>query len=468
MTMPAKRAPAKTMPAIGKLCAIIFAVAVGLGLGGSEAATVLQVGTLIDGNGGEPIKDAVIVIDGERIQAVGKNGTVKVPAGAQIIQLKDKTVIPGLIDTHAHYRAWQAELYVGNGITTAYDIGDQPLAWSLVQRDAIAHGKIVGPRLLLGGRLNGPGPSDEGEGGSRGRTLNTAVKTPEEARQRTRELLAMHVDAIKALEHLTVEQLKAITEEAHQAGKIVITHSVNGIDAVLAGVPVDDIEHFHTVTMGTIGDDERKKLDKARTSASNRMTSQEVLSFMDEQYYDRTIQAILAHHTSWSPTMAQAWRAFSPSRATFEAEDHKLLDNPALRYIPPYFGQNIENYYAGTAKLAPELASRVRKGYANLKPFIHRFAEAGGKLQTGSDPDAGMPGYGVHQEMALFVEAGLTPMQALMAATCNPAERQGRLKDFGVIAPGTFADLVVLDANPLDNILNTQRIAMIFQQGRLL
>lgn len=444
------------------------AAVVGLdGVAGSiQGATVLQVGLLIDGNGGEPIKDAVIVIDGKRIQAVGKSGEVTVPAGADVIQLKDKTIIPGLIDTHAHYREWHGELYVANGVTTAYDVGDNPLVWSMAQRDGIAKGKIVGPRLLLGGRLNGPGEEDAGEGGSRGRAEQT-VKTPEEARQKVRELLALGVDAIKALESLSPEALGAIADEAHKAGKIVITHSVNGIEAVLAGIPLDDIEHSHSVIMGTIGSDEaRKQLHEGRSRPTDRLTSQEVHAFMEEPFYDRAIQAMLAQKTSWSPTMATAWRAFSPQRARYEAAERKLFADPALAYIPAYFSQNTREYFDGTAKLDPKLEHAIHDGYVKLKDFVRRFAQAGGKLQTGSDPNAGLPAVLVHTEMALFVEAGLTPMQALMAATRNPAERMGRLADFGVVAPGTFADFVVLDANPLDDIAATQRISMVFQEGR--
>jgi imidazolonepropionase-like amidohydrolase len=452
------------------LVVMLAAVAAVLGVdgatGSSQGATVLQVGLLIDGNGGEPIKDAVIVIDGKRIQAVGKSGEVTVPAGAEIIQLKDKTIIPGLIDTHAHYREWNGELYIANGVTTAYDVGDNPLVWSMAQRDGIAKGKIVGPRLLLGGRMNGVGDEDVGEGGSRGRT-EQAIKTPDEARKKVRELLAADVDAIKALDALSSEQLSAIADEAHKAGKIVITHSVNGIEAVLAGIPIDDIEHSHSVIMGTVGSEEaRKKLHEDRSRPTDRMTSQEVHSFMEEAFYDRTIQAMLAQKTSWSPTMATAWRAFSPQRERYEAAERKLFADPALAYIPPYFKRNTEEYFAGTAKLDPKLDATIHDGYAKLKDFVRRFAQAGGKLQTGSDPNAGLPAVLIHTEMALFVEAGLTPMQALMAATRNPAERQGRLKDFGTVSPGTFADFVVLDANPLDDIAATQQISMVFQEGR--
>ena len=293
------------------LAALLAVLGLAGAMGRAESATVLEVGLLIDGSGGAPIEDAVIVIEGKRIQAVGKSGEVTVPAGAEIIQLEDKTIIPGLIDTHAHYREWQGEIYLANGVTTAYDVGDNPLVWSLAQRDGIAKGKIVGPRLLLSGRLDGLGDEDAGEGGMRGRVENV-VATSEEARELVRELVALEVDAIKALDALSSELLEAIADEAHKAGKIVITHSVNGIEAVFAGIPIDDIEHSHSVIMGTIGsDEERKRLHEERTRPTDRMTSQEVHAFMEEPFYERTIQAMLARNTSWSPTMATAWRTMT-------------------------------------------------------------------------------------------------------------------------------------------------------------
>lgn len=433
----------------------------------ADKITVLKVGLLIDGNGGAPVKDAVVVIEGKRIKVVGRSGEVEMPAGAEVIDLGGKTLIPGLVDTHAHYREWQGEIYIAHGVTTAFDIGDNPLDWSFAQKDGIAKGRIVGPRLLLGGRLKGRGEGDTGAGGSRGRT-EVSVGSVEEAREEVRKLIALGVDAIKALDELPVETLKMIAEEAHKAGKPVIAHSVNGIEAVLAGVQIDSLEHSHTAIMGTIGNAEkRKQIHEARTRRSNRMTSQEAHSYMDDAHYDSTIRALLAQKTHWSPTMATSWRAFSPLRAKFMDEEFRLFANPSLAYIPTYFRENTKAYFAGTEKLDPKLDASVRSGYAKLKDFVRRFAKAGGKLQTGSDPNSVLPALAIHHEMALFVEAGLSPMEAIMAATRNPAELMHREKDFGTIAPGRFADMVVLDANPLDGIDATRKINVVFQEGRL-
>ena len=122
-----------------------------------ERLTVLEVGLLIDGSGGEPIKDAVIVMEGKRVKAVGRKGAIKIPQGARVVQAGDKTAFPGLIDSHVHYKDWQGELYLNHGVTTALVIGSEPIEWIVAQKEGIAKGKIVGPRIFAAGpHLNSP------------------------------------------------------------------------------------------------------------------------------------------------------------------------------------------------------------------------------------------------------------------------------------------------------------------------
>jgi predicted amidohydrolase YtcJ len=122
-----------------------------------ERPTVIEVGLLIDGSGGDPIKDAVIVIEGKKVKAVGKKGAVNIPHGARVIKAGDKTVFPGLIDSHVHYKEWQGELYLNHGVTTALAIGSEPIEWIVAQKEGIAKNKIVGPRIFAAGpHLNSP------------------------------------------------------------------------------------------------------------------------------------------------------------------------------------------------------------------------------------------------------------------------------------------------------------------------
>jgi imidazolonepropionase-like amidohydrolase len=429
-----------------------------------DAPIVLQVKLLIDGSGAAPLADADILIQGKRIQAVGKRGEIALPKGAKVLNFRDKVAIPGLVDAHAHYREWQGEIYLSHGVTTAFDIGDNPLPWRFAQKEGIDKGRVLGPRLLLAARLNRPG-ADGGEEGSRGRT-EVYVRSVEEAKEETKKAIAAGVDIVKALENLSTDELRAVSAAARAAGKPVVVHSINGTEAVLAGIDINSIEHSHSVAMATVASAEgRKKLHEGRTSTRNRMTSQEVHSFMEEDTYERVIQALTAKNVCWTPTLATAWRAFSKNRERFQDAEINLLASSPLAYVPPYFRVNTKEYFTGTANLEAGLRQRIESGYAKLQDFLRRFVKAGGRLQTGSDPNSILPGLAIHRELAILVEAGLTPMEALMTATKNPAECENRATDFGTIAPGRFADVVVLDANPLEDIFAVERVHSVIKEG---
>ncbi len=455
---------------LGSLCAATALFAAVLGgvvqsLAADEDILLLQVRGLIDGSGGPALEDAEIVIVGKRIHAVGKRGTVAIPRGASTLNFRDKFAMPGLVDAHAHYREWQGELYLSHGVTTAFDIGDNPLPWSFAQKEGIDKGKILGPRLLLAARLNRPAGADAGEGGSRGRT-EVYVRGADQARAETKKALATGVDIIKALEDLTTEELGAIVAEAHAAKKPVITHSLNGTEAALTGVEVNSIEHSHSVALATVtGAEAKKKLHEGRTSGRDRMSSQEVHSFMDERGYERVIQQLVAKKVCFTPTLATAWRAFSINKKRFQDDELRLLASPGLAYVPPYFRSNTQEHFRGISAIDAKLQQAIEAGYGKLQDFLRRFLKAGGRLQTGSDPNSVLPGLAVQRELELLVEAGLTPREAIAAATKNPAECVGRAADFGTIAPGRFADIVILDANPLLDISAIERIHTVFKDG---
>ncbi|OGQ79952.1 MAG: hypothetical protein A3F90_18755 [Deltaproteobacteria bacterium RIFCSPLOWO2_12_FULL_60_19] len=449
------------------LCALA-ALVLGVGyetMAADEEILVLQVRGLIDGSGGPALEDAEIVIVGKRVHAVGKRGTVAIPRGASTLNFREKFAMPGLVDAHAHYREWQGELYLSHGVTTAFDIGDNPLPWSFAQQEGIDKGKILGPRLLRAARLNRPAGEDTGAGGARGRT-EVYVRGAEQARAETKKALATGVDIVKALEDLTTEELGAIVAEAHAAKKPVITHSLNGTEAALAGVEIDSIEHSHSVALATVtGAEAKKKLHEGRTRARDRMTSQEVHSFMEERGYAPVIRQLIAKKVCFTPTLATAWRAFSVNKKKFQDDELRLLASPGLAYVPPYFRVNTQDHFRGIAAIDGNLQQIIEAGYRKLQDFLRRFAKAGGRLQTGSDPNSILPGLAVQRELQLFVEAGLTPREAITTATKNPAECVGRAADFGTIAPGRFADIVILDANPLLDISAIERIHTVFKEG---
>jgi imidazolonepropionase-like amidohydrolase len=436
--------------------------------GAQNQITALQVDLLIDGSGKEPVRDAVIVIEGKRVKAAGPRTSVEIPKNAKVIRVAKGTAYPGLIDAHAHYKDWQGELYLNYGVTTALVIGSDRLDWLVAQRDGIAQGKITGPRLFVAGpHFNSPRP------GERERTLRDlqaqrreeiSVATPEEARKAVRELLASGSDIVKIYEYSTPEVIKALTEEAHKQGKPAGGHSEDIYMSVNNGY--DFVEHNYAVIASTIKDPKKKdELFKRRAAFRNRMTTVEFHYYAEEANFDELIKFMVEHKTTWTPTMATFWRFYSPSREQFKAVDMKLVSTPNLA-IPPYFKANIIANHEGVEKLADqELLGRIKTGYGKLQEFIRRFVKAGGKVRSGSDPNSILPAWSVHVEMQLLTEAGLTPMEAILSATRNPAEEIRREDELGAIKPGALADIVVVEGNPLEDIAKTRNIKMVFKEG---
>ena len=143
-----------------------------------------------------------------------------------------------------------------------------------------------------------------------------------------------------------------------------------------------------------------------------------------------------------------------------------LLRNPQLKYLPPYIFKDTESFFAKYEKMAPDKRQQVVGGFKMLQEFARKFAAAGGKIHSGSDPNHVVPGYAIHAELQMLIEAGLKPEQAIRTASLNVAEAWGKEKDSGSVEKGKVADLILINGDPLKNISDTQRIEMVFSEGR--
>jgi imidazolonepropionase-like amidohydrolase len=434
-----------------------------------ERLTVLEVGLLIDGSGGEPIKDAVIVMEGKRVKAVGRKGALKIPQGARVVQAGDKTAFPGLIDSHVHYKEWQGELYLNHGVTTALVIGSEPIEWIVAQKEGIAKGKIVGPRIFAAGpHVNSPREGDRRRSArdeiSRLR-FEVQAKNAEEAKKAVHELHRQGADIIKIFEDATPEVIRAASEEAKKLGLPVGGHS---IDVYMSGENgFTFVEHSHAIVATSIKDPKkRQELHSRRTSRGNALTTPEFHYYAEPENFDEVVRFMVERNIHWGPTIATTWRALTPKRGQHKDREFNFLKQSGLVYLPPYFRANVESHFNAIERITDqEFLKRCEVGYEKLSDFIRRFVKAGGKLHTGSDPNSVLPAWGVHTELEMLVDIGLSPMEALLAATRNPAEMIGKQNELGVIKPGSFADIVVVDGNPLQDITRTRSIKMVFKEG---
>jgi len=245
------------------------AIAIAVLLGASTVPAqgpvlVLEGGTLIDGTGRPPVTDAVVVVQGNRIQAVGRRGQVQVPAGATIIQTSGRTILPGLIDTHVHLRDWHVPMFLPYGQTTIADIHNDT-KWSISQRDLLKSGKMKGPRMFVSGArvtgLGGPPVS-----GPDGKVLNdpSYVKDVAEARTYVRYLKDMGVDHIKVDRTITDEQLSAVLEEARKLNLRVFGHTRNIKVAVDMGMK--HMEHMDTMARALLEQEGKNPTPAGTTS----------------------------------------------------------------------------------------------------------------------------------------------------------------------------------------------------------
>jgi len=409
----------------------------------SNAAPVTILGArLIDGTGAPAIDDSVIVIEGTRIESAGSRTTTPVPKGGTIIDGAGKTVIPGLIELHAHYFGDSAELerlfraQLRFGVTTSRSIGADTEEHLAVIADARAR-KIPAPRLYTAG-LGFTHP----EGHPVQLPFVRRPGTEEEARRGVAELAAQRVDFIKmwveskngSLPKITPAMRKAVVEEASKRHVPVVAHIFDLADLEqLADIGVK--QFLHTVR------------DTEDISAE-------------------LLERLKAGGVSFVPTFTVAERSW------YFPETPDALDDPELRASlePPLLADILKEETRGEM-LANPMLPQLKAEYARGQRFVRKLVEHGIRIGIGSDSGSGTipTGWGTHHEMQLFVEAGLTPMQTLQAATGEAAAILSEGEPaFGTIEPGQAADLLILDADPLADIANTRKIHRIMQAGQWL
>ena len=435
---------------------------------GEQTSTlVVEGGTLIDGNGGSPIPDALIIIRGNRIESVSRKGELSYPAGAQVLHADRKFILPGFLDAHVHYAGFLAELLLAQGITSVFDIGGRGL-YHVVRREAIARGRVPGPRLFIAvesilGPVK-PGRVVYGRDGPQRDPM-----TPERAREIAKRTIAAGADLINIRRGLSEAAFKTAVDEAHKAGLPVVAQPIGPFvyarEAVLAGA--DILEHASGVSYSIAKDPSRWKGwgEIELHSLDTRPYSE-----MDEAKAADLIRLMVDRKVYLELDLVAEGRGLHKQRKEWELHDYSLLTDPDLAYIPAGVRHKWLSNYREFDNWEPAERERLKKGFQNYERFVGQFVKAGGKVMTGDDTSSvgwATAGIGIHREMELMVEAGLTPMQAIQAATRNPAEGYRVLNRVGTVEPGKLADMVIVHADPLQDIRNTQQIEWVIKDGNV-
>lgn len=457
------------------LFALALACVLAIGLSAQQIDTnshgiVIDGGTLIDGAGGPPVEDSVIVIVGNKIQAIGRRNTVSYPEGkVRVVDAKGKFIIPGLIESHVHYPTWAGELFLAYGVTSVTDVGNST-EWIMAMKQASQQGKIKMPRLFSTGEfLTAPMSVSRGY---RGTGNNGPYRTPvadvQEARLTVRRLIRQGVDGIKIWQNMLPEQLRAIAEEAHQANLPVMGHVFDAEEDAELGI--DRIEHTHGILNAAIKKPENRRLLENELAYS--------ASLLETERFDPLVNLLVRKGVYYDPLLIYEYKGIGKHAHDFQREALELLQNPDLEYIPadtrlamvefyPTIRESGLGIFMGPVDRLPHSKlPEYEEGYRKDQDFVRRFVNAGGKLCAGTDAPGVVPGLSLHQELQMIVDAGISPLQAIMAATKNPADFLRKSSLLGTLEPGKLADLVILKADPLEDIRNTKRIDRVMLDGK--
>jgi imidazolonepropionase-like amidohydrolase len=423
----------------------------------STHALVLAHVSVIDVVTGQTLPDMSVVVEGQRIAQVGPAAEVKIPKGAQVVDGAGKFLIPGLWDMHVHTffgeqapagRDITLPLFVVNGITGVRDMGSN-LDEVLQARADIAAGKLLGPRMIVAGpMLDGPKTQFP---------ASIAITTPEDGRRAVDMLVGRGVDFIKIQSYVPRDAYFAIVEECKKKNIVFVGHvpdAIRGSEASNAGQK--SFEHLIGIFEGSsTAEDELLKGPKGPGK---------FLDTYDPQR-EAALIALLKKNQTWQcPTLF--WE-----RGQWLVDAIDASKDPDAKYVPCAWQDELWPKF--TKSILKELDTDplpVREKFVEHElDIVRKLQAAGVPLLAGTDTPAGVdviPGFSLHQELQRFVDAGLTPLQALQTATINPARFLDKTSDFGTVEKGRIADLVLLNANPLIAIGNTKKIASVVLAGR--
>jgi hypothetical protein len=392
--------------------------------------------TLENSTGAAPIKDSVILIDHGTITAVGTRATTTIPKDATILDASGKYAVPGLWDMHAHYEQVEwGPIYLAAGVTSVRDVGNEfdfirTLHDELDRKDSPS----IGPHLEFAGIIDGLGPISLGV---------TTADTPEQARQWVEKYKNAGARQIKIYSSVKPDVVKAITEAAHARGMTVTGHIPEGMTAI-EGVNdgMDQINHISYelpyLTRTILLPDGKPDRSKPPVLDLNGARAKDLIS---------TLQS---HHTILDPTVA-LYELFIHTKPLEQLE-------PGITHVPPQLREALDS--------PPATGDNATIADARWHGIIEslRFLHASG-IPIVAGTDQAIPGYSLHRNLELYVEAGFTPLEALQAATIQAARALGVEKESGSLEIGKRGDVLLLNADPMADIHNSRSVWRTVSQG---
>jgi imidazolonepropionase-like amidohydrolase len=438
------------------LASLLFLAAAAAPVAGQPSASAkptlaLVGGRIVDGYEGRPIDDGVILIEGERIAAVGARSEIAVPAGVPTIDTRGMTVLPGLADMHVHlmilghgdYEHWDAAYrsrfrgeimpaaarqLLSSGVTFARDLG-APLEDILDVKHRIEKGEIPGPRLFVSGPFIQHRPYSDHE-----KEYRWGVSGAADARSKVQKVIDAGVDLIKLIDQdqMTEEEVRTVVETAHKAGRPVVAHG-HREDEIRIGLKYN-VDCFEHTGLGT-----------------------------EPGYPEDILQGLRKRNQTlaWCPTIAPLFL----SAYTADVFPERLDDPRWQAGLAPDIVRDIRDSLRNVGALP--YFTLVRRRIPTLPEKFRQLRETGVTLLVGTD--SGIPGNfhsdSTWRELDAWVRLGMTPMQAIAGATRWPAVWLKKEKDIGTIAPGRYADIIAVRGDVLTQIALLQNLDVVVKNG---
>lgn len=413
------------------------------------ALTHVQV---VDGTGAAPSADQTVIITGDKITWVGPSASAQVPENARVMDLAGHTVIPGIVGLHDHTfyttnnRSIQMNvtgprLYLASGVTTVRTTGSSSPYSEINLKRNIERGVSVGPRMYI------TGPYLTGETGS---SHMLQLLTPEAARRTVDYWAEEGASWLKFYTTPSRAVMSAAIEEAHKKGLKVTGHlcSISFREAVALGI--DNLEHGLFVNTDY---DPAKQPDQCPSDAMSKLASLDLTS----SQVQATLREMNQHHVAMTSTLA-IYEAFVPNRPPLE---QRTLDMMSAETRAEYLTARARLAEPGAFAISPEI-------FRKAQDFDVAFVRSGGLLAAGVDPTGNggaLPGFGDQRNYELLIEAGFKPVEAIQIMTLNGAKVLGADRQYGSIAAGKSADLVVIRGDPIARPAEIRNVVTVFKEG---
>lgn len=416
------------------------------------AVVVLRNARIIDGTGAPPREGQTVVIRNGAIAAIGAAGSIQTPAGALVLDLTGKSLIPGLVMVHEHlyYPTGPGiyanltesfiRLYLAGGVTAMRTGGNMNGYAELNAAAAVARGEKAGPWIdATAPYLNGPNRFVQMH----------ALTTPADARRFVDFWADQGATSFKAYMQISREVLGAAIEAAHARGLKVTGHLCSVTYAEAAQLGIDDLEHGFLASTDFVA-------GKAPDECPSGGQGQQSIASLDPESpaFKALVQELVDRKVALTSTLT-VFETFTPGRPV----------PPGLEVLLPELKTQFEQLYQ---RVSQSDVSPYKALFPKAMALELAFARAGGLLLVGTDPTGGggvIPGFSNQRAVELLVDAGFSPLEAIRIATLNGATYLGRANRIGSIAVGKQADLVVIDGNPAAAIADIRKVTLVFKQG---